>query len=319
MDKKTRVLNALQGKEVDVIPCGFWMHFPGKPRGEDSVRAYLNFYRATDLDFIKIMSDGAMFAFDEPIQKASDWRHVRAKGKNSAFVQDSLNRARRIIDETKGECCVYYNMFAPFSIIRFFAGDARVMEHVKEDCDSVMSALNAIAEDSSILARALIEEAGCDGIYDSVQGGEINRFSAEEYKRIVMPSDRMILDAANEVSDKNIFHMCGYDGVRNHLEVWREYPATIYNWATHIENITLSQGRKYLQPACKCILGGFDNRKCGVLYNGDKESIQAEAKRLVEDAGRIGTIIGADCTIPNDIDLDHIRWVVEAVREVSAK
>ena len=56
-----------------------------------------------------------------------------------------------------------------------------------------------------------------------------------------------------------------------------------------------------------------------MLYNGDKESIQAEAKRLVEDAGRIGTIIGADCTIPNDIDLDHIRWVVEAVREVSAK
>ena len=317
MDKRTRVLNALQAKPVDVVPCGFWMHFPGGPKGEDAVQAHLNYYRATNLDFIKIMSDGAMFPFDEPIRKASDWNHVKAKGRDSSFIQGSLYQARRILEETKGECCVFYNMFAPFSLIRFFAGDAEVMAHVREDEKAVMSAMDAIAEDSALLAQLLIKEAGVDGIYDSVQGGEINRFSAEEYRRIVMPSDLKILKAANEVSQFNIFHMCGYDGVRNHLNVWRRYPATIYNWAVYIENITLSQGRTYLQPQCKCILGGFDNRKTGLLYNGTKEEIQAEAKRLVADAGTVGTIIGADCTIPNDIDLDHIRWVIEAVQEAS--
>jgi len=27
-------------------------------------------------------------------------------------------------------------------------------------------------------------------------------------------------------------------------------------------------------------------------------------------------MIGADCTLPGDIDLDHIRWVVDAVNSL---
>lgn len=319
MNKRQRVLTALQGGRPDVVPCGFWMHFPGGPVGEEAVQAHLNYYKATDLDFIKIMSDGAPFDLTPyPITKASDWAKVKPAGKNSAFIQDSLWRARRILDETKGECCVFYNMFAPFSRVRFYAGDGRVMEHVREDEKAVMAAMDAIAEDSALLAQLLIEE-GIDGIYDSVQGGEILRFTEEEYRRIVMPSDLRILEAANEKSDKNIFHMCGYDGGPNRLDVWKEYPATVINWAVSIENKGLAEGRRYLGEKCKCILGGFDNRKIGLLYNGEKVSIQSEAKRLVREAGCAGTIIGADCTIPNDIDLDHIRWVVEAVREESAQ
>jgi len=319
MDKRTRVLNALQGKSVDVVPCGFWMHFQGGPVGEESVQAHLSYYRDTDLDFIKIMSDGALFDFSPyKIDKASDWAKIKPAGRDSAFIQDSLWRAKRIKEESKGECCVFYNMFAPFSLIRFFAGDARVMAHVREDEKAVMSALQAVAEDSALLAQLLITEAGMDGIYDSVQGGEVLRFTSDEYRRIVSPSDLMILEAANEVSDLNIFHMCGYDGGPNHLEVWRDYPASIVNWATYIENMSLAQGRAFLGEKCKCILGGFDNRKVGVLYRGDKQSVQAEARRLVREAGVRGTMIGADCTIPNDIDLDRIRWVIEAVREESA-
>ncbi len=319
MGKRTRVLNALQGKSVDVVPCGFWMHFQGGPVGEDAVQAHLKYYWDTDLDFIKIMSDGALFDFSPyRIDKASDWAKIKPAGRESAFIQDSLWRAKRIKEETKGECCVFYNMFAPFSLIRFFAGDARVMAHVRENEKAVMSALEAVAEDSALLAQLLITEAGMDGIYDSVQGGEVLRFTSEEYRRIVSPSDLMILEAANQVSELNIFHMCGYDGGPNHLEVWRDYPASIVNWASYIENMSLAQGREFLGEKCKCILGGFDNRKVGVLYRGDKQSVQAEARRLVREAGVKGTMIGADCTIPNDIDWDRIRWVIEAVREESA-
>lgn len=319
MDKRTRVLGALEGKSVDVVPCGFWMHFQGGPVGEESVQAHLKYYRETDLDFIKIMSDGALFDFSPyKIDKASDWTKIRPAGKNSAFIQDSLWRAKRIKEETKGECCVFYNMFAPFSLIRFFAGDARVMAHVREDEKAVTSALEAVAEDSALLASLLITEAGMDGIYDSVQGGEVLRFTSEEYRRIVMPSDLMILEAANKASGRNIFHMCGYDGGPNHLDVWKDYPVSAVNWATYIENMGLAQGREFLGEKCKCILGGFDNRKVGVLYRGDKASVQAEARRLVREAGVTGTMIGADCTIPNDIDWERIRWVIEAVREESA-
>ena len=53
----------------------------------------------------------------------------------------------------------------------------------------------------------------------------------------------------------------------------------------------------------------------GLLYKGNKEAIQAEVHRLIKEAGDEGIIIGADCTIPSDIDPQRILWVKEAVAE----
>ena len=61
MNKRERVLAVLQQKEVDYIPGAFWFHFIHEEDtvGEGAVQAHLNYYRSADLDFIKIMSDGA--------------------------------------------------------------------------------------------------------------------------------------------------------------------------------------------------------------------------------------------------------------------
>ena len=59
MDKRTRVLNAIQQKEVDHVPVGFWYHFDGdQAMGDPCVQAHLDYYESTGLDFIKIMCDG---------------------------------------------------------------------------------------------------------------------------------------------------------------------------------------------------------------------------------------------------------------------
>ena len=62
----------------------------------------------------------------------------------------------------------------------------------------------------------------------------------------------------------------------------------------------------------RTVLGGFQNDKDGLLYNGSKEEIQAETKRLIAEAGTTGLVLGADCTIPSDIDHERIQWVREA-------
>ena len=49
-----------------------------------------------------------------------------------------------------------------------------------------------------------------------------------------------------------------------------------------------------------------------VLYSGSKTEVQAETRRLVEKAGRKGVILGADCTVPRDIDWQRLDWVREA-------
>ena len=60
-------------------------------------------------------------------------------------------------------------------------------------------------------------------------------------------------------------------------------------------------------------MGGFENDKEGLLYQGSKEEIQAETKRLIEETGKESLILGADCTIPSDIAVERIQWVREAL------
>ncbi len=46
-----------------------------------------------------------------------------------------------------------------------------------------------IAEDIASLSRAVIEEAGADGIYLSVQSIQDQRVSAADYQAVIAPSD----------------------------------------------------------------------------------------------------------------------------------
>ena len=188
-DKRERVLNALNKREVDHVPVGFWYHFGGKEaQGEDCVQAHLNYYRETDLDFLKIMCDG-FFTFPIPdrIRSAKDWWTLEPPGREHPFIRDQVWRAKRIVEEIGRERCVFYNVYAPFSSIRFGYGEERVMQHIREDRDAVRYALDVIAQTNALLAQLVIEEAGCDGVYFCVQGGEQSRFTAEEYREGHIP------------------------------------------------------------------------------------------------------------------------------------
>ena len=50
-----------------------------------------------------------------------------------------------------------------------------------------------ISEDAITLVKALIQEAGCDGIYYCVQNAETFRFTSEEYHKFVEPYDLKVL------------------------------------------------------------------------------------------------------------------------------
>ena len=60
-------------------------------------------------------------------------------------------------------------------------------------------------------------------------------------------------------------------------------------------------------------LNSLENTEKGLLYLGSKEAIQGKVKELLDEAGRQGVVIGADCTVPSDISSKRIDWVKEAV------
>ncbi|MGN0742643.1 MAG: uroporphyrinogen decarboxylase family protein [Candidatus Fimadaptatus sp.] len=315
MTKRERVIRAMQNQPVDRPPVGFWFHFSKEDSlGQRCVDAHLRYYNKVDVDIAKLMCDG-YFDYPNPVAKAAkepgDWYAMQPLGPDSEFIRGQVERAKAVKAGLKSDCMVLYNVFAPFSSIRFGTSDELVMRHLREEPRAIEYALDVIAQDNALLCEKLITEAGIDGVYYCVQGGEKDRFTPDEYRRYITPSDLKVLEHANRFSGCNVLHCCGWAGIPNNLEVWRDYPAAAVNWACFIENMGLSEGKEFFGG--KCVLGGFDNRATGLMNTGTREEIQAFTRELVQRSVSTGVLLGADCTLPATVDVEHIQWVVDAV------
>lgn len=314
MNKRERVLAAMNLQPVDRVPVGFWFHFQdGQGMGQACVQAHLDYYNAIDVDLVKIMCDG-YFDYPNPVAKAvrqpEDWYAMNPLGRDHPFIREQVARAKAIREGLAEDRVVIYNVFAPFSLIRFAVGDALVMEHLNQAPEAIACALDVIAEDCCLLSELLVTQAGIDGIYYCVQGGEKNRFTPESYREHITPTDLKVLEHANRFGTANVLHCCGWAGIPNNMEIWQDYPAKAVNWACSIENMNLTQGKAFFGG--RCVLGGFDNRAQGVLFAGSREEIAAETRRLIAQTGTQGLILGADCTLPATVDVHRFGWVAEA-------
>lgn len=320
MTKRERVIAAMNNQPVDRPPVGFWFHFPEeKQLGQACIDAHLSYYNHVNADIAKLMCDG-YFDYPNPVakaaKKAEDWFKMEPLGPESDFIRGQVARAKAVKEGLTSDCLVLYNVFAPFSSIRFGTSDELVMRHLRENPEAIHYALTVIAKDNALLCEKLITEAGIDGVYYCVQGGEQNRFTPEQYRRHITPSDLQVLEHANRFSDLNVLHCCGWAGIPNHLSVWQDYPAKAINWACFVEDVDLTEGKKFFGG--KCVLGGFDNRAGSIMNTGTKEEIQQYARDLIRTHGAPGVMIGADCTLPATIDPQRIQWVVDAANEMKA-
>lgn len=327
MDKRTRMLNAIEGKPVDHVPVGFWFHFPAEQaEGEANVQAHLKFYRDTDLDFLKVMSDGYfVYPMSDSIFERHAWDEMKPLEADDPWIRGQVERAKRLVQEIGGERCVFYNVFAPFSSFRFALeghGEStpEATAYLKEDPLKVMRAMDVIAQSNALLCELLIEEAGCDGVYYCVQNAETDRFTVEEYRRWITPSDLYVLEHANRYSKHNLMHACGWAGSRNQLEVWQDYPVACVNWAVHVEGLSLLEGRRFFDG--KACMGGFETHwdgngvRQGVLYHGTREEVQDYARNIILEFGKHKLVLGGDCTVAGDLEWERMRWVVEAARSL---
>lgn len=319
MSKRESLLNAFDNKKVDKVPVGFWFHFlPEEELGnglekpgllETNISSHRKYIDAVNPDFVKIMSDG-FFLYPSPVlksvSKAEELKNLKPIGKNHEWLQKQISLVKEVTGFLK-DTCSFYNIFSPATFLRIAISEEKFIEYFREDPETIAYALDVIAQDLVILAQAVVEEAGADGIYLSVQNPGNGTFTYEEYRSYITPSEKKVLESANQVSQYNILHCCGYNGNKNNLSVWQDYDAKAVNWAVTIEKLDLAEGKKFFGG--KAVIGGFDSRSGKLLHTGSKEEIEEFTRRLVEKAGSLGVIIGADCTVPADIDLKRLQWV----------
>ena len=302
MNKIERVRAALAGAEVDRVPASFWFHFPeGLKHGAASVKAHLDYYHASGVDFLKVMNEHPYQA-NVTIGNPSDWRHVRPAPLSAPFYQQQLDELKRLVDALRDECLVITTIFGPYSEGNHASG-GKVTEHIHLDPEPVSQGLAAIAESLAQFAVACID-AGAAGIYYSAQGGEEDRFTEDTFLRYIKPHDMTVLKALQGHGEFNLLHVCG-DHIR--LPLYADYPSHAVNWAATKHNLNLKQGYSLFK---RTVVGGMGDR--GIIVNGSAEQIQQAVREVIDDFGTRSLMIGADCTVPTDIDLSHVRAAMQA-------
>ncbi|MDR0400000.1 MAG: uroporphyrinogen decarboxylase [Treponema sp.] len=330
VDKREWVSRAFRNEEVEKVPAGFWFHFTpeevldGFEHPEmfsQNLEGHRKYYREFQPDFVKIMSDGFFIYPNRELREAEtpeDLRKVSSIGPDHPWIEKQVDFVKTLTGLFGKEVLSFYNIFSPATSFKFArrfsqkAPESFLGDFIRED--ALVHALNVAAEDLAVLARRVITEGGADGIYFSAQDQNDSRIDAEAYRRVFASVDARVLDAANAVAESgNILHICGYAGRRNNLRRFTEYPARIINWASTVEGISLAEGKALFGG--RAVIGGFANTADGILYRGTEAEIKAETRRILNETGRTGVVLGADCTVPRDIDLRRLQWVREAAAE----
>ncbi|WP_270320819.1 uroporphyrinogen decarboxylase family protein [Streptococcus infantarius] len=330
--KREWVLKAFKNETVDKVPVGFWYHFTTDEERSDgfnpeifnkNIAGHKKFVADVNPDFVKIMSDGFFTYPNEQIREGitsiKELEGITSIGENHPWIEKQIELAKKIRDDFPEDIASFYNIFAPATYLKWHLagkggnGDTIIENFIKEDAELTKQVLDVIAFDIGVLTKRLIEEAGVDGIYLSVQNLQDSRLSHGEYDHVIKPSELHILHRAISAGGTNILYICGYEGATNDISYYTDYPADVINWAIELEGVSLAKGRQLFGG--KTVLGGFNNTESGLLYKGSKEAIQARVRELLNETGHQGVVIGADCTVPSDIASERIAWVKEAVAD----
>lgn len=331
--KRELVSKVFHNEKAERVPVGFWFHFL---QGQDfdnglndpdilqkNLAGHKKFAEDFDPDFVKIMTDG-FFSLPidySSIQNLEDLRNLKPVSKDHPFFVKNIELVKGVREIFGEDRLLFFNVFSPFNQLNMgistpgqLNGVRKIISFLEQDASAVAAALDVIAENLIALISEVVKPGLADGIYLSVNNPN-RQIPAQIYSTYIAPSERKILEAAQKLAQDNILHICGYAGNKNILSVYKDYPASVINWAVTAEELGLKEGKEYFGG--KAVIGGFNNVKEGLLYSGSREEIEKYVEELLEGIGSTGVVIGADCTVPSDIDIERLKWVRDKAAEVT--
>ena len=331
MNKKEWVLKAFNNEPVDRVPMGFWFHFleneaeanvfETPEKFEMTLAGHKRYIDEFQPDFLKIMSDGffqyPLVGGKRRVESVDDLALIQPIPKDHPWITRQIELVNAIVGYSP-DILHLYNVFSPAQALKMktIGTGVEVIDLLEQDAQAVADALDRMAEGIATMVTEVLTATGIEGIYMSVGTPNEARCPDEMYRTYITPSDKKVLAAANALTENSMLHICGWGGNRNNLRLFTDYEVKVFNWATHVENIGLREGKEIFGG--HAVLGGFPSETGSFLYKGkDKDEIKAYTRQLIEENGSTGVMIGADCTMPIDMSFERLGWVREALVEMA--
>jgi uroporphyrinogen decarboxylase len=312
MNKRDLVLSLLdKDKKQEVIPAAFFLHFDEiYHRGQAAIDKHLEFFRYTDMDFVKIQYEN-VFPIIPEIQKPADWENMPLY--NKEFYEDQLNIVGELIKEAQKEALIIMTLYSPFMCAGHTSA-LHVIEHLKENPAKTKKGIEIISESLMIFVKECIK-LGVDGFYHSTQGGESHTFNDSAlFKEYIKPYDLILMEEINRTCEFNILHVCDYHDGYDDLTPFLDYPGHIVNCSLKLGTEKLS-ARQVSQMFGRPFMGGLD--RLGTIFSGNRDEIQ---KAVDAQCSRKSSkfLLGADCTVPSEVDWDNLKTAIEAAHGFEA-
>lgn len=301
MNKIERVLAALRLEEVDRPPFSFWYHFGLQHMpGSYHARAEIDFFRAYDLDFLKVMND---YPYPLPggldsIQSEEDWRRFEPIEGRDPCWKEQLTALSIIADAIGKEALFIDTVFNPWTVARKLAGLNCLEEARRRFPEALLAAMESIAASLAAYAREAIAR-GAAGIFLSVGAATYDLMTEEEYSIWCRPFDLKVLEAVKG-APFNVLHIHG----RNiHFDSLLDYPVSAINWSHFAAAPTLKEGR---QRSGRAVMGGINE---AVASQVTPPEIMAQVRSALVEVGSRGLIISPGCAIPTETPVRNLRAV----------
>jgi uroporphyrinogen decarboxylase len=309
LNKIERVTNALKGEEVDRLPFSFWYHFglqhmPARKHAE----AEIDFYRAYDLDFLKVMSD---YPYPLPrnleaIETEDDWKRIAPIAPDDKCWKEQLTALSMINDSIGKEAFFIETIFSPWTTARRLARSGSLTAARQHHPETLLGAMEAIATSLAEYSTEALKR-GAAGIFLSLGAASEDVMTAEEYETFGRPFDLKILEAVRE-APFNVLHI---HGKRIHFDSVVDYPASALNWSHFATAPSLKDGKV---RSGKTVLGGIDEADASHV---SPLEIRGQIESTIREVGTRGLIITPGCSVPTDtreLSLRTIKTAVESAR-----
>jgi uroporphyrinogen decarboxylase len=308
LNKIERVTNALKGEEVDRPPFSFWYHFglqhmPASKHAE----AEIDFYRAYDLDFLKVMSD---YPYPLPrnleaIETEDDWKRIAPIGPDDKCWNEQLAALSMINDAIGEEALFIETIFSPWTTARRLSRPGSMSSARERHPEVLLGAMEALATSLADYSKEVLKR-GAAGIFLSLGAASDDVMTAKEYETWGRPFDLKILEAVRE-APFNVLHI---HGKRIHFDSVVNYPASALNWSHFATAPSLKEGKT---RSGKTVLGGIDEADASHV---SPLEIRDQVDNTIREVGTRGLIVTPGCSVPTDTRERSLRTIKTAVSRV---